>query len=194
MTSYREHGFTLLELVVVVALLAVVSTLGYTSLRYLQASSASAEQHLGRLRDLQIAMGVFEQDLRNVAARPVSVGLATRQGAVSGTDVQLELTRGGVIRMDEDGLSGLMRVGYSFRDGQLRRHVWRVLDQPSDTKAGETRALVDNLSSVSFRYIGADGAWVEQWRGVADTDTPRAVELKFRSERLGNLRRLVVLN
>ena len=194
MMDQSGRGFTLLELVVAIALLAVVSALGYTSLRYLQSSASNAEDHLENLRRLQIAVGVFERDLRNVARRPVSVGLAMRRASVVGTASDLELTRGGVTRVTGSGASGLVRVGYRFRDGQLNRHVWNVLDRPTDVTLGRSRLLIDGLTSASFRYASENGSWLDEWQVEPAAAWPRAVELKLTSPRLGNVRRLIVLN
>ena len=194
MSVPRQRGFTLLELVVAIALLAVVSSLGYASLRYLQTSASGAETHLAALRQLQVAIAVFERDLRNVAPRSVSVGLAARNPALTGAELEVALTRGGLTRAPGETASGLLRVGYHFRNGELRRRVWPVLDQPAGGANSEERVLLAGLESVSFRYADSDGGWRGVWQGDANLPTPKAVELNLRSARFGNIRRLVVLN
>lgn len=186
----RAHGFTLVELLVAVAVLAVVVALAWGGLAAVARSRALIEVEQVRLAALTRAFGRFEADLRAALARPVRDGTGAEVPALRGEPALLEVTRGLPPSLIETGGADLARVAWSLQSGSLQRAAWTVLDRPAGV-APLGEALVPEASRIEFRYLDAQGRWQSRW---ADSDRlPQAVELRLGIEDLGELRRVVEL-
>jgi len=194
------RGFTLLEMLVALAIFAVVSTLALTGYTQLQQQSEYAEQRLSRLREVQRAVQTLCQDLEQLEPRPIREPLGdTRLPALQATetpDYRLQLTRAGWSNTAGLPRPTLQRVGYRLdADDVLWRDHWPVLDRTLVVEPVEQR-LLDGVRSVNFRFLTANRQWVDRWpspqagRGD-DRSRPAAIEVVLELEDWGEIRRLV---
>lgn len=186
----RARGFTLVELLVAVAVLAVVAALAWGGLASVARSRALIEAEQVRLAALTRAFGRFEADLRAAVARPVRDGAGAELPALRGEPALLEVTRGLPPSLIETGGADLARVAWSLQSGSLQRAAWTVLDRPVGL-APLTEALVPEADRIEFRYLDAQGRWQSRW--ADSVRLPLAVELRLGIEDLGELRRVVEL-
>ena len=182
-------GVTLLELLITMALLALVATLGYGGLLQVQRVNARVATTLSDIQRLQFAFSVCERDVSQAAPRSVLVGLAGAAPMFIGGASSFEFTRGGLANPAGARRSGLQRVAYGFELGQLFRSAWSVLDRPSADTVAKRRILLPQVDKLELRYLNSDGRWLTSW---TDTLTlPRAVEVNIESAGLGRLRRVL---
>ena len=80
-----SHGFTLVEMLVAVAIFALASALAYGGLSALTRARSQLEQQNERLGRLQFAIGLIERDLRSAAPRAVRDNYGAPLPALSGT-------------------------------------------------------------------------------------------------------------
>ncbi len=186
----RARGFTLVELLVAVAVLAVVAALAWGGLASVARTRALIEAEQLRLAALTRAFGRFEADLRAAIARPVRDGAGAEGPALRGEPALLEVTRGLPPSLIETGGADLARVAWSLQSGSLQRAAWMVLDRPAGI-APPSEALVPGTSRIEFRYLDAQGRWQSRW--ADSVRLPLAVELRLGIEDLGELRRVVEL-
>lgn len=186
----RARGFTLVELLVAVAVLAVVAALAWGGLAAVARSRALIEAEQQRLAALTRAFGRFEADLRAAVARPVRDGAGAESPALRGEPALLEVTRGLPPSLIETGGADLARVAWSLQSGSLQRAAWMVLDRPAGV-APLGEALVPDASRIEFRYLDAQGRWQSRW--ADSVRLPLAVELRLGVADLGELRRVVEL-
>jgi general secretion pathway protein J len=193
------RGFTLLELLVAIAIFAVVSTLALTGYTQLQQQSEYAEQRLNRLREVQRAVQTLCQDLEQLEPRPVRQPLGDGQmPALQVTDTldyRLQLTRAGWSNTAGLPRPTLQRVGYRLDENQLWRDHWPVLDRTLVVEPVEQRML-DGVRSITFRFLTANRDWVDRWPaqqvgGRTDRSRPAAIEVVLELEDWGEIRRLV---
>jgi len=193
------RGFTLLELLVAIAIFAVVSTLALTGYTQLQQQSEYAEQRLNRLREVQRAVQTLCQDLEQLEPRPVRQPLGDGQmPALQVTDTldyRLQLTRAGWSNTAGLPRPTLQRVGYRLDDNQLWRDHWPVLDRTLVVEPVKQRML-DGVRSITFRFLTANRDWVDRWPaqqvgGRTDRSRPAAIEVVLELEDWGEIRRLV---
>ncbi|HEX3848680.1 MAG TPA: type II secretion system minor pseudopilin GspJ [Steroidobacteraceae bacterium] len=83
----RARGFTLIEILVALLILAIMAALGYGTYRAARISGGRTEESLKRSREIELGMRVMEQDFAESAPRPVRdiLGSAALLPAIRGT-------------------------------------------------------------------------------------------------------------
>lgn len=196
----RAAGFTLLELLIAIAIFGLVGMATYQMLTSVLRSDGATRLQEQRLRELVRAMAAFERDVRQVRARPIRAAYGDPQPALHGADARstgevLTLTRGGWRNPTASDRSSLQRVRWQVRNGGWERHYWLVLDQAQDSQPRVQRVL-EGVRGWRLRYLDRDGNWVDGWPRAlffdeeAFNDLPQAIELQLEHEYYGRLRRL----
>jgi general secretion pathway protein J len=85
-TAQHSAGFTLVEILVALLILAIMSALGYATYRTARISAERTEESLKRSREIEFGMRVMVADMAQIVPRPVREILGEgRRAAVIGT-------------------------------------------------------------------------------------------------------------
>lgn len=182
-------GFTLVEMLVALAIFGMITAAGVTLLTLTARTQATADRLLDEVGELRRAGALIAADLGQAVRRRHRDrdGMAQRAfaGSGGGEGELLLFVRSG--RDSGDGPT-LQRVGYRLREGRFERlgHA-RV-----DGAGGEpvAIALLDGVRLLRLRYRDDEGAWLERWQPTDESRLPVAVELVTDSERHGMVRQL----
>ncbi|HHJ11965.1 MAG TPA: type II secretion system protein GspJ [Chromatiales bacterium] len=171
----RARGFTLIEILVAVAITALLAAMAFGGLNVVLDTADHTRAHQQRLHDLQIAMLLLVRDLRQAVPRPVRDGdqgeqPALRIGGVSGP--ALSLTRGGWDNPAGQRRSHLQRVAWALDGDRLVRRYWFHLDRPAGSEPREQR-LLEGVHDLSIVALDADGQPRSEWPPQA---TPEQIE------------------
>lgn len=195
----KALGFTLIEVLVALALTASVAVMAYSGL----SSAMVARERLVReeavLRDLQRFFNLIGRDLRHLVARPVRNEIGELEAAVIAEEdslLRLALTRNGWDNFAGLPRSNLQRVGWWFEDGQLSRGYWPVLDRATETPLLEAVVLEDVLEFevrlLDEEQRSRDDAWRVRWPESDSRldELPVAVEVSVEIEDWGRATRI----
>ncbi|MDM8559473.1 type II secretion system minor pseudopilin GspJ [Thiotrichales bacterium HSG14] len=156
------QGFTLLELLVALAIFAVIAVMAYSGLNTVLTVRLQTEQYATQLAHLQMAMTWFGRDIEQYIERPIREQYGDKQLSLQGTNSQIELTRAGWRNPAQQQRSSLQRVAYHLEDQTLLRLYWRVLDRAQDTQPNKM-ALLNDVNNLQLRYLDKNKRWHEQW-------------------------------
>lgn len=189
-----ERGFTLLELLVAIAVFAVMSAIAYGGLRAVLDARSHASLAAERLAELQLALAILGRDVEQAINRPIRDEFGDREPALEGTEETLELTRGGWRNPAGLARSELQRVAWGLTEDALERRTWDVLDRTQGSTP-RAQSLLSGVEELSFRYRDASGQWQPYWplatvSGPEASALPTGVEVRLETAQWGEITRL----
>ena len=200
MNHLRNQGFTLIEIMVAVAIFAVMSMLAWGALSGSLSNAEMLTERMDRLQAIQRTMRYLTSELTQASPRPIRDELGdTLEPAVLsslGSDFALELTHGGWRNPAGLPRSTLQRTAYRIEDEQLVRYHWTVLDRTYANEPVQT-ILLDDVESLQFRFFDDSGEVSEVWPPQAAAGAsglrarPRAVEIILTLRDEGEITRLL---
>lgn len=177
----RHAGFTLLELLIAISILALLSVLGYRALSALTDSEVRLSDEATRWRTLEQLFTRLEADMRMAQPRPVRAADGTEPAWVGVVDsdgnADLRFSRAGTEFAVEPGSAG-QRIGYRFRDGTVQVVYLPYLDSGPTTPA-TSYILADAIAHFRVRYLDPGGEWSDRWPLRRDQPLPRAVRVEL---------------
>lgn len=195
----KARGFTLLEVLIAVAIFVIVGVLAMTGYNELMKQTDRVDEGAARTRAIQATMMRISQDFALLEPRAVRPALgqdpvpALRAGGESGG---IELTHSGWSNPAGVPRPTLQRVAYRLEDTELYRDYWPVLDRTQNVEPVSV-VLLDRVKSVSVRYMGTDHDWKDQWPPLGYSGPtlryalPIAVEITLELEDWGKVVRVV---
>lgn len=193
------RGFTLLELLIAVAIFAVVGVMAYGGLQAVLGQQVIARDAAERFREVQFAVQQLSRDLQQAHPRPVreTLGDGYRNAlrADARSSYPLEFTRGGWSNPLGQPRAAVQRVAYRLDEDQLVRLHWFAPDQTLAEEPVE-RELLGGVLDLRLRFF-SPGGWSDSWppelSGEDPATLPLAVEFVLELEDWGEIRRLVEL-
>jgi general secretion pathway protein J len=198
--SACPRGFTLIEMLVALLILAVMSALGYGTYRAARISAARAQESMARTREIEFGLRIMEQDLAEAVPRPIRDPLGTTPHPAfrggPGQPTLLELTRGGWSNTAGMQRSTLQRVAYQLVGDTFQRSYQTVLD-PTSASQPVVQDLLTGVTSIQLNFLDSGQAWNTLWPPAtlqlpdSEWTRPVAVEILIEFKDWGKIRRVV---
>jgi len=187
----RQRGLTLIELMVALAIFAVLGVLSYRALAEVSTSRTRLEEGFERWRSIGRAMQRIDTDLLQLVA-PAASSSPTTSAQASPPLLLTRAASGGaelqLLRLDE--ARGVRRVGYRLVDGRLDWLRWSGRDAFGEPTV---EPLLGNVRNVRWRFL-TGGNRVDAWPpGDRRGTLPDAVILELELPDHGTLTRFIAL-
>jgi general secretion pathway protein J len=200
-----SRGFTLLELLVAMAIFALIGVLAMGGLNSVLGQQEVARRQLDRLHDVQRAMRLAETDFSQISPRSIrdeqgqSTALTGPVVAPCGIEYAVCVSRDGWRNPFARFPRGtLQRAQYRLEDGKLLRSHWAVMDRTLVNEPREEVLLEDvDAFEIAFLDRASTGEWQSQWppltaQGTASAGAVlEAVRISVRLRDWGEIVRIV---
>lgn len=194
----RNKGFTLIEILIAIAIFATLSLAAYQILQGVLRSGEISKSHDENLIEIQRGMLLIERDfLQMVARNSRTSGVATEnlkalyagQGVLDSEYQGIEFNRlGWTNPLNLLPRSNILRVGYRVQDKQLQRIYFLYPDVVSRESA-QQQVILNDIEGLSFRFW--NNGWVGTWN--SDGAIPDGIEITIISQHYGELKRVFML-
>jgi general secretion pathway protein J len=183
-----QRGFTLLELLAAMAVLAILGALAFRGLNSVLDAEARLQAESRRWSDVSLLFSQLSEDLAMAVERTARDGAgrasaALRLHAAAGEsatadDPQLVLTRLG-IGEGAAAQSAPRRVGYRLSEGTLQYLVWPALDSAPGVSP-EAHDVLEGVAELKLQALDHDGRWADAWPDArSPAALPRAITVRL---------------
>ena len=189
----KSAGFTLIEMLLAVAIFAVISVASFQILSTVADSNGHSEQVIKQLHGVERAFFWIERDFLQATRRKVRVdGEAPSDKVFVGGELILE-SEGDAVAFTHDGWrnpglilprSEIQSVIYRMYDGNLERSFYNYPDPVMGAKP-RIQVLLSDIDSLKFEYFSEDG-WGNVWEKEG---IPSAVKVIIETDALGEVER-----
>jgi general secretion pathway protein J len=177
----RAGGFTLLEVLLAMAIVALIALLGYRAVAALSDSETQLAAEAARWRTLDLFFARLEGDLRQAMPRRARLAEA-REPAWAGTadaagNSTVAFSRAGPEFTMEPRSAG-QRLAYQYRNGSVEVLYWASYDRPRGAFP-TAYALLDGVTRFELAYLTREGAWADAWPRAGESELPRAIRVRL---------------
>lgn len=204
------RGFTLLEILIALTILAITGTITVIGLQSAIRSQSRITQRSERLAEVQSAILILERDIVQMVKRPILTASGSKAPAfligVQENSVVFEFSRMGFVNPFElFNRSTLKRVMYVWDNDSrmLMRIGWQGLDRAINT-GRDTQILLKGVTTMSVNLYSLDKVTnkldpnpILQFMTPKDsledvfTHLPKAIEVKLNLEGVGLVVRMI---
>ncbi|CCP04148.1 Type II secretion system protein outJ [Erwinia amylovora Ea644] len=182
---HKQHGFTLIEMMLALAIFSVLSLMGYQILQGVMRNGELTRQHVTRLEEMQRLFSLLDRDIS--------------QAMIPAQDEKISLTQPGFISEKPEALLQLTRRNGTLPGSPLARSTlqtirWRLVNNELIRETVDDRIITARfreIKQVSMRYWSA-GKWTPKWS--AAFSLPQAIEVTLSIADYGKLTRVILLS
>jgi len=188
-----QQGFTLLEVLIAIAIFSVVSLASFTIFDTVLRGDESSKLRSDRQNELQRAFFLIERDVMQIAKRsmringeaPSNVFIQTADDSFLADNQAMAFVRNG---WTNPGLllprSDMQSVAYRLEENTLERLHYNFVDAVVGQEP-KIRPLITNISDLSFEFYDGQN-WQTKWSG---NSLPLAIAIEIETDDFGYLRR-----
>lgn len=166
--SIQRKAFTLIELMVTIAIFALIASMSYYSLSASFNNGVAQESHSEELFQLQKTLNFLERDITQTSSQQIVLDQSGLQ----------------IVTLQNDQL---LAIKYSVNSNQLFR---KDITNPSEQRV---LGLLDQISSANIKILDQQSRWQSEWnRG--SMGPAKAIEIQLSHPYWGNLIKLVMLD
>ncbi len=193
-----QQGFTLIEVLVAIAIFASLSVGAYQVLNQVQRSNELSQQRSTRLNQINRAIVLMDADFRQIAARqfrteggePSSQFLIWQDELLGSEQKAIVFTRLGWHNPQQQFPRGeITKVAYRLKDDALERVWWRYPDTPI-AQEGIVTPVLEQVDSWSMRFY-FEGKWSDTWE--QNMVLPNAIAVKLTLKDYGEIERIYLV-
>jgi len=195
--THKRGGFTLIEVVVALAVFAIVGITAFSGLNAILKWQIDLEVRSDQIKSIQLTLKYLERDINRAIARPIRDQYGDTQPAFSSDGESImSLTYSGW--RNPAGLlrSNLQRVAYEVNEKQFKRHSWNRLDGAISEDA-RAAVLLEEVENLEIEFLNQNNTWVDRWPPINSNPTliglPRAVLISFEAKPIGKVRRIITV-
>lgn len=196
---YYKNAFTLLELLVALAIFSLIAAMAYSGLNAVLNAQQQTSQQAQQLAKLQMAIHFISRDVQQFVDRPIRNEFGEFEPSLLGQHNQLTFTHAGWRNPTQQKRSQLRRVHYFIENEKLWYRYWLVLDRAQDSQPYQVK-LLDGIEQMRVAFLADDNQWQSSWvispqavNQDKQLTPPRAIEVILQTQRWGTVRRLFVL-
>lgn len=186
-----QQGFTLLEILIALAIFAIMSMMAYAGLAAVLDARASTVPRAEQLAQLQATFYLLNEDLSQIIKRPIRDEFGTTEPAFSvgrGNEI-LVFTRTVPAWSNNAGANSLLRVSYSVEKEALYRRVWSLPDRTQQTEYRSRKLITTHGVTINkFNEV------TQAWEPLNGGDIPKALDISFKLDGLGTIHRSFLIH
>ncbi len=163
------RGFTLVELLVAIFILALVAAMAFKGLGSVISTRKQVDSADRKWGEISLFFSRMERELCCLAHRtplnPAGFALPEFSGSSSGID----FTR--------TGARGAQRIGFRYDGGKIDEIVWPHPDPAPDAKP-QTYVLLDHVARLDISFLAINNNWVPYWP-IPQQARPKALKVSL---------------
>ncbi|WP_321277700.1 type II secretion system minor pseudopilin GspJ [uncultured Vibrio sp.] len=191
---HKQNGFTLIEVLVSIAIFASLSVAAYQVVSQIQRSNLLSQERTTRLNELQRTMVMMDNDFRQMALRRTRTdGEDPTSQLIFWSDYLLDSDAKGVMfarlgwhnPQQQFPRGEVTKVGYRLKGETLQRIWWRYPDTPVGQE-GIVTPLLKQVEAFDIRFYDGE-KWQSDWE--SNDTLPKAVSVVLTLKDYGKITR-----